>query len=154
MSLTGDWSANLMMNAILGAKDHGASKQEALQHGKDVLNQIMQASSRTPEGEAPMVDETDWRDTLVSTSPYAAWGFYIYQNAQLQAEFDRFVPDDVPTRVSIQDFYKKNLERRDYHRFLKDIQNKIMREFGSAVVVWDFRTNEPVSTAEQQSRFA
>ena len=81
MSLTGDWSANIMMNAIMGAKDHGASKQEALQHGKDVLNQIMQASSRTPEGEAPMVDETDWRDTLVSSDPFAAWGFYIYQNA-------------------------------------------------------------------------
>ena len=41
MSLTGDWAANIMMNAILGAKDHGASKQEALQHGKDVLNQII-----------------------------------------------------------------------------------------------------------------
>ena len=121
---------------------------------KEIVKQAMQASSRTPDGASPSVDETDWRETLVDTNPWAAWGYYIYQHAELQANFDRFVPDDVPTREGIQDFYKKNLEKRDYHRFLKDIQNKIMREFGPAVVVWDFRTNEPVSTAEQQSRFA
>ena len=132
MSLTGDWSANIMMNAILGAKDQGASKQEALQHGKDVLNQIMQASSRTPEGEAPMVDETDWRDTLVSTDPFAAWGFYIYQNTQF------------PNKENIQDFYKRNVDQRAYRRFLRDIQNKMVREFGTGVAVWDFRTNETV----------
>ena len=144
MSLTGDWSANLMMNAILGAKDQGASKQEALQHGKDVLNQIMQASSRTPEGEDPNVDETDWRETLVSTNPFAAWGFYIYQNTELQAELDRYVPDDVPIKENIQDFYKRNVDQRAYRRFLRDIQNKMIREFGTEVAVWDFRTNEPV----------
>ena len=108
-----------------------------------MLNQAMMASNRAADGQQPIPDENDWRETLMKDT-YQAWGHYIY-HSRLRAELDRFV-DDVPDRDTIENFYKKNVKNN--RRLLEDIQDKIIKEHGPGCRVYDFREDRVVTEAE------